>query len=154
MADSSAERTYVMIKPDGVARGLIGDVISRFENKGLQLVAMKLVQVTPEHAEKHYEDLKSKPFFAGLVEFITSGPVCAMVWKGPNAVRIGRLLVGATNPAEAAVGTVRGDLAADISRNIVHASDAVESANHEIALWFKDEEITSWDLPAAQWICE
>ena len=115
---------------------------------------MKLVQVTPEHAEKHYEDLKSKPFFAGLVEFITSGPVCAMVWKGPNAVRIGRLLVGATNPAEAAVGTVRGDLAADISRNIVHASDAVESANHEIALWFKDEEITSWDLPAAQWICE
>jgi nucleoside-diphosphate kinase len=149
-----AERTFIMIKPDGVQRGLVGEIIARFEKKGFKLVAMKLQSVSKEHAAKHYADLSSKPFFAGLLEYICSGPVCAMVWEGKDATKNGRTLLGATNPADSLPGTIRGDLCIDISRNVCHGSDAPESAAAEIALWFKDEEVCSWDLPAKASIYE
>merc|ERR1719383_1281329 len=140
---STTDRTYIMIKPDGVMRGLIGEIIKRFETKGFKLVAMKLVTPTKEHLEKHYEDLKDKKFFPGLIEYMMMGPVCCMVWEGLNAVKTGRVMLGATNPADSAPGTIRGDLCIQVGRNICHGSDSVESANKEIALWFKPEELCS-----------
>merc|ERR1711983_580633 len=151
MAD---ERTFIMIKPDGVQRGLVGEIISRFEKKGFKLVAMKVMQASVEHLEKHYADLSSKGFFRGLVTYMASGPVCAMVWEGLNAVKTGRVMLGETNPAASLPGTIRGDFAIHVGRNICHGSDAVESANHEIALWFKPEELCDWTSAQKDWIYE
>jgi len=131
-----AERTFIMIKPDGVQRGLVGEIIQRFERKGYQLVAMKFVHVSKELAEKHYDDLKAKPFYKGLCEYIVSGPVVAMVWQGKDVVKGGRTLIGATNPAASTPGTIRGDLAIDVGRNIIHGSDGPSGAEAEIKLWF------------------
>ena len=154
MVEAAKERTFIMIKPDGVQRGLIGQIISRFETKGFKLVAMKLSAPGKAHFEEHYSDLSSKGFFAGLVEYASSGPVCAMVWEGDNAVLTGRKMLGATKPFDSAPGTIRGDYCIDVGRNIIHGSDAVESANKEIALWFKDEELTSWADHSAKWVYE
>ena len=148
------ERTFIMIKPDGVQRGLIGTIISRFEQKGFKLVAMKLTTPGREHFEKHYSDLSSKPFFGGLVSYASSGPVCAMVWEGDNAVLTGRKMLGATKPFDSAPGTIRGDFCIDVGRNIIHGSDAVESANKEIALWFNENELTNWNHHSNDWVYE
>ncbi|MBS1992543.1 MAG: nucleoside-diphosphate kinase [Cyanobacteria bacterium SZAS LIN-2] len=149
------ERTFVAIKPDGVERGLIGDIISRFEKRGLKLVGMKFMQVPTELAERHYGEHKGKPFFDGLVKFITSGPIVAMCWEGKGAIALCRNVIGATKPADSAMGTIRGDLALDISRNIVHGSDGPESAAREVGLFFKDEELVStWNRTIDKWICE
>merc|ERR1712183_268784 len=154
MADKNAERTFIMIKPDGVHRGIVGEIIKRFENKGFKLVAMKFMQASTELLENHYADLSKKPFFPGLVKYMASGPVVAMVWEGLNAVKTGRVMLGATNPADSAPGTIRGDLCIQVGRNICHGSDAVESANKEIALWFKPEELVTWDPVAEKWVYE
>jgi len=148
------ERTFIMIKPDGVQRGLIGEVIARFERKGFTLVGMKLMAVSRELAEKHYDVHKDKPFFSGLVEFITSSPVVAMVWEGENVVASGRTLIGATNPISSAPGTIRGDFGITIGRNLIHGSDAVETAQREIALWFTEPELASWTSAAHGWLYE
>jgi nucleoside-diphosphate kinase len=150
---SQSEITFIMVKPDGVQRGIVGEVIKRFEAKGFRLVAMKLTSVTREHAEEHYSDLSSKPFFGGLVDFICSSPVVAMVWQGLNVVKTGRKMLGETNPANSAPGTIRGDLCVDIGRNIIHGSDAVESAQKEVALWFP-EGIVNWQPATAPWVYE
>jgi nucleoside-diphosphate kinase len=130
------EQTFVMIKPDGVKRGLIGPVISRFEQKGFTLAAIELLTIDRALAERHYGDLRTKPFFGELVDYLTSGPVCAMVWQGDHAVENARSLIGKTNPVEAAPGTIRGDYALDIAGNIVHGSDSAASAEREIDLFF------------------
>ena len=143
----------IMIKPDGVQRGLIGDIIKRFEQKGYKLIAMKLTSPGREHMEKHYADLSSKGFFAGLINYMTSGPVCAMVWEGKNVVLEGRKMLGATMPSESAMGTIRGDFCIEVGRNICHGSDAVESAEAEIALWFP-EGVTAWDSCSSAWVYE
>ena len=148
------ERTYIMIKPDGVQRGLVGPIISRFETRGFKLVAMKMCQPGKAHLEQHYADLSGKGFFSGLIEYMNSGPVCAMVWEGDNAVATGRKMLGATKPFDSAPGTIRGDFCIDVGRNIIHGSDAVESANHEIALWFKPEELVHWESHSANQIYE
>jgi len=153
-ASMSTEQTFIAIKPDGVQRGLIGDIISRFEKRGYKLAAMKLVSPTKEHLEEHYADLSEKPFFRGLVTYMLSGPICAMVWEGRDAVKTGRVLLGATNPRDSAPGTIRGDYAIDVGRNVCHGSDAVESAKKEIALWFKEGEVVSYEHSQAAWIYE
>merc|ERR1712054_523163 len=132
------ERTYIMIKPDGVQRGLVGTIIARFEAKGYKLVAMKMAMPGKAHMEKHYADLKDKKFFPGLIEYMTSGPVVCMVWQGMDVVVTGRKMLGATKPVDSEPGTIRGDLCIDVGRNICHGSDAVESAQAEIALWFPE----------------
>lgn len=147
------ERTFLMIKPDGVQRGLIGDIISRFERRGLKLVAMKFVHVSRSLAEQHYAVHRERPFYAGLIDYITSGPVVAMVWEGPNAIAIARATVGATNPASAAPGTIRADFGLEIGRNLVHGSDGPETAAFEIGLWFGDD-IASWERSVDKWIVE
>lgn len=148
----AVERSFVMIKPDGVQRGLIGEVISRLERRGLKLVAAKFQQVSKQHAEKHYAALADKPFFPGLIEFITSGPVLAMVWEGPGAIALIRQLMGATNPANAAPGTIRADYCLDTGYNVIHGSDGPETAAAEIALWFKPEELVSYSRQSDSWI--
>ena len=154
MATANRERTFIMIKPDGVQRGLIGQIISRFETKGFKLVAMKLNSPTREHLERHYADLSSKGFFAGLINYMASGPVCCMVWEGDNAVKTGRKMLGATKPFDSEPGTIRGDFCIDVGRNVIHGSDSVESANKEIALWFKPEELVSWVDHSHKWVYE
>merc|ERR1711963_973226 len=146
------ERTFIMIKPDGVQRGLCGDIIKRFEQKGFKLVAMKFMQASEEHLKKHYADLSSKPFFAGLVKYMASGPVVPMVWEGLNVVKTGRVMLGETNPKDSKPGTIRGDFCIQVGRNICHGSDAVESAEKEIKLWFSEEELTSWKPAAIDWV--
>lgn len=130
------EQTFIMIKPDGVNRGLIGDIVLRFERKGFILRDAKLMVVSREKAETHYSDLKDKPFFGELVDFISAGHVFAMVWEGKNVVKQSRALIGATNPADAVIGTIRGDFATDVASNIIHGSDSIESAEREINLFF------------------
>ncbi|KAI8589456.1 nucleoside diphosphate kinase [Geranomyces variabilis] len=134
----ASERTYIMVKPDGVERGLVGEVISRFEKRGFKLLALKAVQPTRQHLEQHYGDLKDKPFFPKLVDYMLSGPVVGMVWAGLSVVKTGRVMLGATNPLASAPGTIRGDYAIDVGKNICHGSDSVESAEKEIALWFPE----------------
>ncbi|KAL2139133.1 hypothetical protein VTI28DRAFT_5720 [Corynascus sepedonium] len=151
---SNTERTFIAIKPDGVQRGLVGNIIGRFEARGFKLVALKLVTPGKEHLEKHYADLSSKPFFAGLVEYMNSGPIVAMVWEGLDAVKTGRTMLGATNPLASAPGTIRGDFAIQVGRNVCHGSDSVENAEKEIALWFKKEELVSWESAQKAWIYE
>lgn len=148
------ERTFIMIKPDGVQRGLIGEIIKRFEQKGFNVIAMKTMNVSRELAEKHYDVHRDKPFFSNLVEFITSAPVVAMVWEGEGIVAATRKMVGETNPLSAEPGTIRGDYGISIGRNLIHASDAVETAQREIALWFEEEELISWQGALQNWIYE
>lgn len=148
------ERTFIMIKPDGVQRGLVGEVINRFERKGFTLAGMKLMAVSRELAEKHYDVHRDKPFFPGLVKFIISSPVVAMVWEGDNVVASARTLIGATNPISAAPGTIRGDYGVTIGRNLIHGSDAVETAQSEIALWFQEAELTNWEPSMKGWLYE
>lgn len=148
------ERTFLAVKPDGVQRHLVGEIIRRYEVKGFKLVGLKLVQPTRELAEKHYAVHKERPFFAGLVDFITSGPVVAMVWEGDGVVASARKIIGATNPLTAEPGTIRGDYGANIGRNIIHGSDAIETAQTEIALWFSAEELIEWSPSLASWIYE
>ena len=148
------ERTFLAIKPDGVQRGLVGEIIGRFEAKGFTLVGMKLITASRELAEQHYGVHKERPFFAGLVDFITSGPMVAMVWEGDGVVASARKMIGATNPLNSEPGTIRGDLAVNVGRNIIHGSDAVETANQEISLWFKPEELSAWTACLSPWIVE
>jgi len=148
------ERTFIMIKPDGVQRGFIGEIISRFEKKGIKIVAMKLVLVSKELAEKHYGIHKGKPFFEPTVKYITSSPVVAMVLEGNNAIEMVRGMMGKTNPQEASMGTIRGDYGQFIGRNIVHGSDGPETAEFEINLWFKPEEITNYTRIDEEWLNE
>jgi len=144
-----------MIKPDGVHRGLIADIIKRFEQKGYTLVGIKIIHPSRDIAEEHYAEHKGKGFFPGLVNFLTSGPVIAMVWEGKGVIDTGRKLIGATNPLASAPGTIRGDFAIAVGRNIIHGSDSVESATREISLWFKPEELVAWSpVAAAKWIYE
>ncbi|KAN0141332.1 nucleoside diphosphate kinase [Lactarius tabidus] len=153
MPASIHERTYIMVKPDGVQRGLVGDIIGRFEKRGFKLIALKLVHASPPHLEKHYEDLKEKPFFPGLIKYMASGPVVAMVWQGLDAVKTGRAMLGATNPLASAPGTIRGDFALAVGRNICHGSDSVENAEKEIKLWFPDG-VVQYEATLAGWIFE
>jgi nucleoside-diphosphate kinase len=136
-------RTLVFVKPDGVQRGLVGEIIARFERRGIRIVGLKMVQPTRELAERHYAVHRDKPFFESVVNFITSGPVVAMVLECPNAVETVRQMMGATNPLNAAPGTIRGDFGLDIERNIIHGSSDAEAAEYEIALWFKPDELLS-----------
>jgi nucleoside-diphosphate kinase len=148
------ERTLVLVKPDGVQRGLIGEVIARLEKRGLKMIGGKFLQVSQELAEQHYAIHKGKPFYDGLVKYITSAPVMAMAWEGPAAVAAVRQTMGATRPTEAAPGTIRHDFALTIGRNLTHASDSPENGVKEIDLWFRPEELVSWDRPTDSWIFE
>jgi len=148
------ERTFIAIKPDGVQRGLVGQIISRFETKGFTLVGLKIMTVTKELAEKHYDVHKDKPFFRSLIEFITSGPVVAMVWEGEGVVASARKIIGATNPLTAEPGTIRGDYGISVGRNLIHGSDGIETAKKEISLWFTEEDLVSWKPCLTTWIVE
>ncbi|KAL1848412.1 nucleoside diphosphate kinase Ndk1 [Paecilomyces lecythidis] len=150
----SNEQTFIAIKPDGVQRGLVGPIISRFEQRGFKLAALKLVTPSKEHLEKHYADLSDKPFFKGLVSYMLSGPIVAMVWEGREVVKTGRTILGATNPLASAPGTIRGDYAIDVGRNVCHGSDSVESAKKEIALWFGQGEVIEYKHSQQDWIYE
>jgi nucleoside-diphosphate kinase len=147
------ERTYIMVKPDGVQRGLVGEIIKRFEQKGFKLAGLKMVHASREHMEKHYEDLKDKKFFPGLISYMISGPVVGMVWEGKDAIKMGRTLLGATRPADSAPGTIRGDFAVDVGRNICHGSDGPEGAAKEIAHWFP-EGVVEWKASNVEWVYE
>ncbi|MFO7632306.1 MAG: nucleoside-diphosphate kinase [Caldilinea sp.] len=147
------ERTFVMVKPDGVQRGLIGEIIGRFERRGLKIVGLKMMQVSDAFARQHYAVHEGRPFFAGLISYITSAPVVAMVVEGTNAVLAVRQTVGATKPFEAAPGSIRADFALEIGRNLVHASDGQETAAAEIALWF-GEDLVDWQRAVDAWIFE
>lgn len=147
------ERTFIILKPDAVQRGLVGEIIQRFERRGLKIVGMRFVQVDEVLARRHYAVHESRPFFAGLIEYITSAPVVAMVVEGTNAIAVVRNTVGATKPAEAAPGTIRADFGLEIGRNLVHASDGPETAASEIALWF-GEDLVDWPRAADPWIFE
>ena len=148
------QRTLVLVKPDGVQRGLIGEVISRLENRGLKIVGLKLLQLSHDSAHSHYGAHVDKPFFQGLVSFITSAPLVAMVVEGKDAVDTARRTMGETDPAKASPGTIRGDLAQDIGRNIVHGSDSPDAAANEIALFFKPSEVVDYDRSIDPWIIE
>jgi len=150
----ATEQTLVLLKPDAVQRGLIGDVTARLERRGLQLVGLKLMRISDELAGRHYAEHREKPFFRGLVEFITSAPVVAMVWQGPGAVAMVRTMMGATNPANAAPGTMRGDLAVSFGMNVIHGSDSLESAAREVALFFGDGEVLQWERTIEPWVVE
>jgi nucleoside-diphosphate kinase len=148
------ERTLVIIKPDGVQRGLIGPILTRFERRGLRFAAMKLMQITPDLAARHYAIHKGKPFYDGLMEYITSGPVLVAVIEGHDAIKIARKTMGATNPAVAEPGTIRADFGLDVGRNLVHGSDGPDTAAFEIPLFFTDEEILSYNRVVDDWINE
>jgi nucleoside-diphosphate kinase len=148
------ERTLVIVKPDGVQRGLIGPILSRLEARGLKIVGLKLVQVSQDLAARHYAEHEGKPFYPGLLRYITSAPVIVACVEGTSAVQMVRNTVGATNPLNAAPGTVRGDLALDIGRNLIHASDAPATAERELALWFQDAELVSYERDTDRWIFE
>lgn len=148
------EQTLVLIKPDGVQRKLMGEIITRFEKRGLKLVAAKFLSVSQDLAATHYAIHKGKPFYDGLISYITSSPVLAMVWQGPDVVAAVRQTVGATNPLQAAPGTIRHDFGLKVGRNLIHASDANETAQTEIALWFKPEELVDWAQADESWVLE
>lgn len=146
------ERTFLMVKPDGVQRNLIGEIVAKFEKKGFKLVGSKLMIIDEKLAERHYQEHVGKPFFGDLVSFITSGPVFAMVWEGNNVVSTARTMMGKTNPAEAAVGTIRGDYGLSVGMNIIHGSDSLESADREINLFFREEELIAYNKDINKWI--
>ena len=148
------ERTFIAIKPDGVQRGFISEIIGRFERKGFKLVALKQLIPSKELAQKHYGVHKERPFFNDLVDFISSGPVVAMVWEGEGVISSARKMIGATKPLEAEPGTIRGDLAVNIGRNIIHGSDGADTASFEINLWFNNEEICDWNPSDNIWRVE
>lgn len=144
----------MIVKPDGVQRGLIGEIISRLERRGLRLVAMKMLAVSQSLAEQHYAVHKGKPFYEGLVQYIISAPVVVMAWEGNKVIEAVRQSVGATNPTAAAPGTIRGDFAVEIGRNLIHASDGPETAAFELGLWFKPEELVEWKRDGERWVYE
>jgi len=148
------ERSLVLVKPDGVQRALVGEIIARLERRGLRLAGAKFMQVSTALAEEHYAEHKGKPFYNGLVEYITSAPVMAMAWEGPNAVAAIRQTMGATRPTEAAPGTIRHDFGLEVGRNLTHASDKPETGEREVALWFKAEELVSWSRDIDKWVFE
>jgi nucleoside-diphosphate kinase len=148
------EQTYVMVKPDGVQRNLVGKIIAKFEKRGLKIAALKMMQISPETAAQHYAEHVGKPFYNGLISYITAGPVVAMVLEGKDAVKVARHTIGATNPQNADTGSIRGMYAIDLGRNVIHGADSVESAQREIALYFKAEDILSYNKPADTWIYE
>lgn len=149
----ASERTLILVKPDGVQRKLIGTIVSRIENKGLNIIAMKMLQVTPELSKQHYAEHVEKPFYPDLESFITSAPVIAMVVEGPEAVSVMRTVIGATNGREAAPGTIRGDFGCSRQMNMIHGSDSVESANREIDIYFTGDEICSYEVTLGGWTC-
>jgi nucleoside-diphosphate kinase len=146
------QKTFLMVKPDGVQRGLVGEIVARFERKGFQLIGAKLIQVTQQQAEYHYDEHKEKPFFGELVEFMTSGPVFAMVWQGDDVIALSRLLMGKTNVMDSAPGTIRGDYAAHTPRNLIHGSDSPESAEREINNFFSANELIAYDRAIQKWL--
>ena len=148
------ERTLIIVKPDGIQRGLAGEIIKRFEQRGLRIIGMKFAQITPELAQKHYAEHKGKPFFEGLVSYITSGPVVLMALEGNNAIAASRTTLGGTRPHEAAAGTIRGDLAMDVGRNLVHGSASPEEGQREVANFFGEDELVSWARSTDPWIYE
>lgn len=148
------ERTLVLIKPDAVQRGLSGEIVGRLERRGLKLVGAKFMAVSRELAEAHYAIHKGKPFYDGLIDYITSSPVMAMVWEGPNAIAAVRQTMGATRPTEAAPGSVRHDFGLEVGRNLTHASDAPDTAASEVKLWFQAEELVDWERDLDRWILE
>jgi len=148
------ESTLVIIKPDAVQRGLVGEITTRLERRGLKLVGMKLMQIGQELAERHYGIHRGKPFFEGLIRYITSAPVVVMAWQGPNAIEMVRATMGATNPLQATPGTIRADFALEIGRNLVHGSDGPETAEHELSLFFEPGELLSWGRDTDRWINE
>ncbi|KAE9405979.1 nucleoside diphosphate kinase [Gymnopus androsaceus JB14] len=150
---SNKEQTFIMVKPDGVQRGLIGEIIARFEKRGLKLVGLKFVHATPEHFEKHYHEHREKSFFSGLIAYMASGPVVGMVWEGLDAVKTGRAMLGITNPLASPPGTIRGDYTLSVRLSTCHASDAVDSAQKEIALWFP-EGVAQYSNSMESWIFE
>jgi nucleoside-diphosphate kinase len=146
------EKTFLMVKPDGVQRNLVGEIVNRLERKGFKLVGAKLMQISDELASEHYGEHKERPFFGELVDFITSGPVFAMVWEGENVIKTAREMMGKTNPAEAAPGTVRGDFGVTVGKNVIHGSDSPESAEREINLFFDQKELVSYSKQDSAWI--
>ncbi|WP_334111261.1 nucleoside-diphosphate kinase [Thermodesulfitimonas autotrophica] len=148
------ERTFVMVKPDGVQRGLVGEIIARFERRGYKLVGLKMFTMPREVAETHYAEHRGKPFFEGLVRYITSGPVVAMVWEGKNVIAAAREMMGATDPQKALPGTIRGTYGIDVGRNVVHGSDSPASAAREIGIFFKADELLDYERPLETWIYE
>jgi nucleoside-diphosphate kinase len=146
------EKTFLMVKPDGVQRNLVGEIVSRFERKGFQLIGAKLMTISQELAESHYGEHKERPFFGELVDFITSGPVFAMVWQGENVIATARKMMGATNPAESAPGTIRGDYGVVLSMNVIHGSDSPESAEREINLFFNESELNDYEKTISKWV--
>ena len=148
------ETTFVMLKPDAVQRGLVGEIVQRFERRGLKIVAMKMLWMSQEFAGQHYAVHIGKPFYEGLIKYITSGPVVAMVLEGTNAIEVARATMGATNPTKAAPGTIRADYGLEMGRNLVHGSDGPETAAFEIGLWFRDEEILNYGRSVDPWIFE
>ncbi len=148
------ERTLVLIKPDGVQRGLIGEIIARLERRGLRLIGAKFMQVSQDLAETHYAIHQGKPFYEGLIAYITSAPVMAMVWEGPNAIAAVRQTMGSTRPTEAAPGSVRHDFSLEVGRNLTHASDSVENGEAEVSLWFTNQELVSWERAIDPWVFE
>jgi nucleoside-diphosphate kinase len=154
VAGTKFERSFIAIKPDGVQRGLISDIIGRFEKKGFKLVALKMIWPSEERAREHYADLAKRPFFPGLVDFFSSGPVVAMVWEGTGVIKTGRWLLGETNPVASTPGSIRGDFCVEMGRNICHGSDGPESAAHEIGMWFTEEELSSWPRATDVWTYE
>jgi len=150
----SLERTLVLVKPDGVQRGLAGEVLGRLEGRGLKLVALKLMKMTDAIADQHYEAHVDKPFFPGLKAFMTSSPIVAAVFEGPDAVRAARAAMGATDPLDAVAGTIRGDLGLNIGRNVVHSSDSPQAAERETKIFFSPEELLTWERDAERWIVE
>lgn len=148
------ERTFVMVKPDGVQRNLVGTIIARFEKKGFKLVGLKLMQLDESKAREHYAEHVEKPFFPGLLGYITSGPVVAMVWEGKGIVEEIRKMMGKTNPSDAAPGTIRGDFGIEIGRNVIHGADSVESAQREMKIYFKEDEILAYDKTVDVWLYE
>ncbi|XP_056263699.1 nucleoside diphosphate kinase, mitochondrial isoform X5 [Pseudoliparis swirei] len=148
------ERTLIAVKPDGVQRRLVGQIMQRFEQRGFKLVGLKMLQVSDDLLSQHYCELRTKPFYPSLLHYMTSGPVVAMVWEGHKVVQTSRTMVGHTNPAEALAGTVRGDFSFHVSRNVVHASDSPEGAQREIQLWFQRKELLNWDCCDQTITCE
>lgn len=146
------EKTFIMVKPDGVQRGLVGEIVQRFENKGFTLAGAKLMHISNELAQEHYGEHKERPFFGELVDFITSGPVFAMVWEGEDVILTSRNMIGATNPSEAVPGSIRGDYAVTVGKNIIHGSDSSDSAKREMALFFNENELVNYTKQESNWI--
>ncbi|KAH9421561.1 Nucleoside diphosphate kinase A [Dermatophagoides pteronyssinus] len=154
MSKANQEQTFLLIKPDGIQRGLIGEIIQRFESKGFQLIAIKLQMANDEILRKHYQDLIDRPFFPKLIEYMKMGPIVPMVWQGMNVVRTARQMLGETNPLDSRPGTIRGDFCLQTGRNIIHGSDSIETAKREINLWFQSDELIEYNSSRNDWIYE